>query len=117
MERITNADVERIAATVSKGMPGTYTVNPQRRNGWTGLDLWNGPDCIETLHVGTGREVYTYLQGMRRLQLIESATPYHPGERAQLALGYLAEAVMHDGPANEAQVLAAVEILSGRADV
>jgi hypothetical protein len=71
MERITSKDVERIAATVSKGLPGVHTVNPQRRNGYTGLDHYDGPACLETLHVGTAREVYTYLQGMRRVQLID----------------------------------------------
>jgi hypothetical protein len=73
VERITNADVNRIAATVSKGLPGMHTVNPQRRNGYTGLDHYDGVVCLETLTVGTSREVYNYLQGMRRLQLIDGS--------------------------------------------
>lgn len=70
MERITRKDVGRIAATVSKELPGTHTVNPQGRNGYVALDHYDGPSCLETLHCGTTREVYTYLQGMRRAQLL-----------------------------------------------
>lgn len=73
-ERTTRADVDRIAATVSEGLNGS-TVEPQGRNGYTALDLYRDSDgaCVDTLHVGTAREVYTYLQGMRRAQLLSSA--------------------------------------------
>lgn len=73
-ERIMLGDVDRIAAAVSKGLPGMHTVNPNRRNGYTALDHWNGVRCIELLHVGTTREVYTYLQGMRRAQMLQRET-------------------------------------------
>jgi hypothetical protein len=77
MERITRADVERLAASVSEGMPG-HKVYAQARNGYLGLDLYrhevNGARAhwtmVDTLHAGTKREVYTYLQGMRRAQLL-----------------------------------------------
>lgn len=75
-DRITQADVDRIAESVSQGMSG-YRVEAQGRNGYIGLDLFRvGDGMIDTLHVGTKREVYTYLQGMRRLQLLAEQA-YH----------------------------------------
>lgn len=76
-ERITRADVDRIAATVSEGMPG-HKIVVQGRNGYYGADLYrqeiNGPrshwEMVDALHLGTKREIYTYLQGMRRAQLL-----------------------------------------------
>jgi hypothetical protein len=69
-DRITHTDVERIAATVSERMPD-YTLTPQRRNGYLGLDLYHAQGgMVKNLHIGTTREVYTYLQGMRRAQLL-----------------------------------------------
>ncbi len=74
-ERITREDVERIAETVSEGLEG-FRVYAQARNGYIGLDLYREPGAdsesamLDTLHIGTKREVYTYLQGMRRAQLL-----------------------------------------------
>lgn len=69
MERITNADLVRIAETVSDGLRG-IRVEVQRRNGYVALDRYDDHSMVDTLHVGTAREVYTYLQGMRRTLLI-----------------------------------------------
>lgn len=69
MERITRKDVDRIAATVSESLNGLSVV-AQGRNGNTCLDLFDTDGCVDTLKIGTTREVYTYLQGMRRALLI-----------------------------------------------
>ncbi len=69
-ERITRVDVDRIATSVSDLLPRGVAVYAQRRNGYVGLDLYRDGACLDTLHVGTAREVYTYLQGMRRAQLL-----------------------------------------------
>jgi hypothetical protein len=70
MERITRKDVDRIAATVSESLTGDLRVEAQGRNGHVALDLCDAHGAIEVLHIGTAREVYTYLQGMRRTLLI-----------------------------------------------
>ena len=71
MDRVTRADLDRIAATVSEQLPGQRAVEVQGRNGHQAVDLYDGPSImVDTLHVGTKREVYTYLQGMRRAQLL-----------------------------------------------
>lgn len=81
-DRITRADVDRIAETVSHGLREyNYDLETQRRNGYLALDLyrveydWARENIVrramvDTLHIGTTREVYTYLQGMRKLQLL-----------------------------------------------
>jgi hypothetical protein len=70
MERITTADVERIAATISESLKYDLHLFVQGRNGQTAVDLCDDSGAIDLLHVGTKREVYTYLQGMRRALLI-----------------------------------------------
>lgn len=70
MERITRKDVDRIAATVSESFTSGLRVEAQGRNGYVALDLCDADGTIETLHIGTSREVYTYLQGMRRTLLV-----------------------------------------------
>lgn len=70
MERITRKDVDRIAATISESLKGDLTVEAEGRNGHTAVDLCDKVGAIDVLHVGTTREVYTYLQGMRRALLI-----------------------------------------------
>jgi hypothetical protein len=121
VEHISRTDVDRIAAAVSEGLPEDHRVFAQGRNGYTGLDLYVRTVNTRTLFKGTKREVYQYLQGMRQAHLIVSdaasrdeRAPYHPDERAQLALGELGEALMHDGSAAEAYISRAVELLSGR---
>jgi hypothetical protein len=74
MDRITRTDVDRIAATVSESFTSGLRVEAQGRNGYTALDLCDAHGTIENLHVGTKREVYTYLQGMRRTLLILNRT-------------------------------------------
>ena len=73
-ERITLEDLDRIAGTVSEGLADGFEVRVQGRNGYKGLDLY-GPDgrMRDTLHLGSAREVYTYLQGMRRAHLLRRA--------------------------------------------
>jgi hypothetical protein len=67
--RITHKDLDRIAASVSEGMRG-WSVSPQGRNGYVALDVYDSAGRqVDTLHLGTTRECYTYLQGMRRAQL------------------------------------------------
>ena len=68
--RVTSADLERIAGTVSDSLAGGLSVCVQGRNGYFGLDLYGPAGMLDTLHVGTRREVYTYLQGMRRALLL-----------------------------------------------
>lgn len=75
MERITRADVDRIAATVSESLTergAERVIETNRRNGYIALDLVRVSDGaqIDVLHVGTAREAYTYLQGMRRTLII-----------------------------------------------
>lgn len=73
-ERITRADVDRIADSVNYGLPQGFKIVAQGRNGYVGLDLFGstGPDelrdwkLLDTLHLGRSREVYVYLQGMLR---------------------------------------------------
>lgn len=67
--RITREDVDRIAETISESLHG-LSVRAQGRNGYTGIDLYDGRGVVETLTLGTKREVYTYLQGMRRALLL-----------------------------------------------
>jgi hypothetical protein len=68
-DRITRTDVDRIAETVSSSLRG-LELRIQARNGYYGLDLYDGAGMVDTLTVGTKRELYTYLQGMRRALLI-----------------------------------------------
>ena len=70
MERITRKDVNRIAQTVSESLKGDLHVVAQGRNGYVGIDLFDATGMVDTLHLGTTRECYTYLQGMRRYSLI-----------------------------------------------
>lgn len=88
-ERITKADVDRLAETVSEDLADGFAIVPGRRYGYTALDLYRrDPDCTLNLpdsvpgrgagwlmaegplFAGSAREVYTYLQGMRRAQLL-----------------------------------------------
>jgi len=69
-DRITRADLERIAATVSDSLPLGQVISAQGRNGYIGLDHYDDAAMLDTLFVGTRRECYTYLQGMRRAQLL-----------------------------------------------
>ncbi len=70
MERITKADVDRIAETCSR--PGKR-INRLGRNGYQGLDLYvssgDGDYLLRTLFTGTMRECYTFLQGWRQSDL------------------------------------------------
>ncbi len=68
-DRVTRADVTRIAATVSESLNG-LRVEVSRRNEHLAVDLFDADGCVDNLHNGTTREVYTYLQGMRRALLI-----------------------------------------------
>jgi hypothetical protein len=72
-ERITRADVDRIADTVSRDLPDDLEIRVGRRNGYTAVDLSTvgASTVIRLLTMGTSREVYTYLQGMRQAQLLE----------------------------------------------
>lgn len=70
MERITRADVDRIASTVSDSLTSGLFLQVQGRNGYYGLDLYDRDGMVDVLHIGSKREIYTYLQGMRRALLI-----------------------------------------------
>lgn len=72
MERVTREDLERIAETVSESLPHELKVFVQARNGFYGLDLYNAAGMVDTLTTGSKRELYTYLQGMRRTFLLLS---------------------------------------------
>ena len=70
-ERITRKDLDRIAESVSDGLAADLSVSVQGRNGYIGLDLDRADvGTVEMLYAGTTREVYTYLQGMRRAHLL-----------------------------------------------
>ncbi len=73
MDRITQADVDRIAESVGEHLPDGLGVRVERRNGHTALDLTRGggKGVVKTLYVGTKREIYIYLQGMRQAHLLE----------------------------------------------
>lgn len=70
MERITRADVDRIAQTVSDKLPAGYRLQVQGRNGYFGLDRYKGDVMLDVVRTGTKRDLYTYLQGMRAAQLL-----------------------------------------------
>ena len=74
MDRVTRADVDRISETISESLTSGLYLRVQGRNGYFGLDLFDRDGMVETLHLGTKREVYTYLQGMRRALLITNRT-------------------------------------------
>ncbi len=69
-DRITRADLDRIAATITEGLRGSLAVEIGQRNGMAAADLADERGTIDLLHIGTKRETYTYLQGMRRALLI-----------------------------------------------
>ncbi len=69
-ERITRADLDRIAGSVSESFTSGLHLVVQGRNGNTCLDLYDADGCVDNLRIGTAREVYTYLQGMRRTLMI-----------------------------------------------
>ncbi len=73
-ERITKADVDRIADTCSHFMSAGCLsagkrIQRQGRNGYQGLDLYVEGTLIRTLFCGTMRECYTFLQGWRQSDL------------------------------------------------
>lgn len=71
MERITMEDVHRIAATISEALDSEYWIQTQRRNGYCAADLCrDAGTVVETLHLGTAREVYEYLRGFRKALLV-----------------------------------------------
>jgi hypothetical protein len=70
-ERITRADLDRIAESVSASLPASVQIDVQGRNGYVALDL---SDSGQNLFIGTTRECYTYLQGMRRAQILRRAS-------------------------------------------
>ena len=43
---------------------GDIHLRTQGRNGYTGLDLYDGSSMVRTLTIGTKREVYEYLGAM-----------------------------------------------------
>ena len=69
MDRITLTDVDRIAATISESL-NDLRVEIGVRNGYFGVDMYDRHGQVDTLHIGTKREIYTYMQGMRRALLI-----------------------------------------------
>jgi len=69
MDRITREDCDRIAATISEALNG-LRIEVQGRNGYFGVDLYDAHGMVDTLHLGSKREIYTYMQGMRRTLLI-----------------------------------------------
>ena len=73
-ERTSIADVDRIAATVTGGLPAGYEIRVQGRNGYYGADLYRNGQMVDSLHLGTKRELYGYLQGMRQAHLIRERT-------------------------------------------
>ena len=64
MERINHARVTARADFVSTLFTSGLHVRAERRNGYTGLDLYDADGCIRNLTVGTSREVYDYLGAM-----------------------------------------------------
>ncbi len=69
-DRITRADVDRIAATISETLPGSRVLEIEARNGYIAVDWADDRGTVDHLYAGTKREVYTYLQGMRRGYLL-----------------------------------------------
>jgi len=66
MERVSHRDVVARAESVSARLRGDLRVVPQRRNGYTGLDLYDGAGCVDTLATGTARTILLYLSAMSR---------------------------------------------------
>ncbi|MBA3355867.1 MAG: hypothetical protein H0U18_08005 [Pyrinomonadaceae bacterium] len=69
-DRISRADIDRICHTVSECLHDDVHVSAQGRNGYIGIDLHDANGVHSNLTIGTKREVYTYLQGMRSMFLI-----------------------------------------------
>lgn len=71
MDKITVAYLDRVAADINLSLRDhDRQVSVQGRNGRTALDLYRRStgECLDTLLVGTKREVYTYLAGMSKAQ-------------------------------------------------
>ena len=64
MERITQQYLEDRTAVTNSMLRGDIHLRTQGRNGYTGLDLYDGSSMVKTLTIGTKREVYTYLGAM-----------------------------------------------------
>lgn len=64
MDRISPTNVSLRAQTVSGLLRSGLYVRAQRRNGYTGLDLYDADGMIRTLTTGTSREVWNYLGAM-----------------------------------------------------
>jgi len=63
-DRITHSRVELRTQAVNGQLRSGLYVRAERRNGYTGLDLYDADGCIRTLNTGTTSEVYRFLGGM-----------------------------------------------------
>jgi hypothetical protein len=64
MYRITQKDVDEMVGAVNRSLPKGTSVRAQGRNGYTGLDLFQGGMCMRTITVGTKREIFNFLAAM-----------------------------------------------------
>lgn len=64
MSRIKRADVDGKADRVSGMLRDGISVSVQGRNGYYGLDRYDRHGMVDTLAIGTLREIDTYLNGM-----------------------------------------------------
>ena len=64
MPRISRNDLDQMAAVISGRLCGSLSVQVQKRNGATALDLYDDRGCIRLLAIGPARTIYTYLRAM-----------------------------------------------------
>lgn len=64
MTRVSAAQLDERAVSVSAMLHGDLRVVVQGRNGGTALDLYDATGCIRMLTAGTKREVADYLGAM-----------------------------------------------------
>lgn len=64
-ERINSAAIANRVANVNRRIESTGRhLKAQRRNGYVGLDEYQGEACIRTVTVGTKREIADFLHAM-----------------------------------------------------
>jgi hypothetical protein len=64
MPRVSMLDLESLADRISNRLRGDLSVQVQRRNGATALDLYDAHGCVKLLAIGPARAIDAYLRAM-----------------------------------------------------
>lgn len=62
---LSRKNVDQVVSSINARLRNDIRIEAQGRNGKLALDLYDGTQCLYALHVGTTREVYTYLDGFQ----------------------------------------------------